>query len=61
MWPDQPMVFNYRKLYRPSTDAIYIGLHHLLHEGKQTLLINLQNVVKSFKLSRHSLLSCAKS
>jgi len=26
------MVFNYRKIYTPSTGIIYTGLHHLPHE-----------------------------
>jgi len=55
------MAFNYRKINSPSTGTMYIGLHHLPHEEKQALPINLQNVLNSFKLSCHSLLLCAKS
>jgi len=61
MWPHQPMVFNSRKIASPSTGTIYIGLHHLPHEEKQTLPVKLQNVFNSFKSSRYSLLLCAKS
>jgi len=59
MWPHQLMVFNYRKIYTPSTGNT-TGLHHLPHE-EQTLPIKLQNAFNSFELSRHSLLLCAKS
>jgi len=55
------MVFNYRKIASPSTGTIYIGLHHLYHEEKQTLPVKLQKVFDSFKLSRFSLLLYAKS
>jgi len=55
------MVFNYGKIDNPSTGTIDIGLHHLPHEEKKTLPVKLQSVFNSFKLSRYSLLLCAKS
>jgi len=55
------MVYNYRKIDSLSTGTMYIGLHHLPHEEKQTLPVKLQNVFNSFKLSCYSLLLCAKS
>jgi len=53
------MVFNYRKIYTPSTGNT-TDLHHLPPE-EQALPIKLQSAFNSFELSRHSLLLCAKS
>ena len=54
-------VSNLSFLLPPARGTIYIGLHHLPHVEKQTLPVKLQNVFNSFKLSRYSLLLCAKS